>query len=312
LEVIEDVPFVGPETMQSGRVLLVLSAYCGLIVVASLVGGWLPSMVRLTHTGMQTLISGVGGLMLGIAVFHLLPHSLEYTDSPTLTTRWLMGGLLVMFFLVRAFHFHHHGPAEPVTCDHDHGHESEDAHHAHSEGIHHWNWVGVALGLALHTLIDGIALAASVRAELGSPVIFSLFGLGTFLAVLLHKPLDAISITSLMAAGGWSGAARNAVNLGFALMCPLGVVLFLLGLDQLSYHQNLVVGCALAFAAGVFFCISLGDLLPELELHSHNRIRLSLALLIGVGLAWAIEQTHHHAHDHQPPASGVSIEFRGR
>ncbi len=92
------------------------------------------------------------------------------------------------------------------------------------------------------------------------------------------------------------GEHRNAVNLGFALMCPLGVLLFLLGLKQFSYHQHLVVGCALGFAAGVFFCISLGDLLPELELHSHNRIRLSVALLIGVGLAWAIEQTHGHVH----------------
>jgi zinc and cadmium transporter len=52
------------------------------------------------------------------------------------------------------------------------------------------------------------------------------------------------------------------------------------------------LGCALAFAAGVFLCISLGDLLPELELHSHHRIRLSVALLLGVALAWLIEQTH--------------------
>lgn len=281
------------------RVLILIAVYCGLIVAASLIGGWLPSYVELTHTGMQTLISGVGGLMLGIAVFHLLPHSLEYTGSPALSSRWLMGGLLVMFFLVRAFHFHHHGPAEQ-RAGHDHAHDDHSHDHASStpdHAVHHLNWVGVALGLALHTLIDGIALGASVRAEADESVFLSLFGVGTFLAVLLHKPLDAISITSLMAAGGWSPAARNAVNVGFALMCPLGALLFLFGLSQFSYHQHLVIGSALAFAAGVFFCISLGDLLPELELHSHNRLRLSVALLVGVALAWGIEQTHRHDHE---------------
>ncbi len=287
---------------QSGRILPLLAGYCGLIVIASLLGGWLPNWVRLTHTRMQTLISGVGGLMLGIAVFHLLPHSLEYTASPTMTTHWLMGGLLVMFFLVRAFHFHHHGPADPLEGEssphHDHDHDDHGGHHEHPHAVHHLNWIGVALGLAIHTLIDGIALGASVRAEVGEPVFLSLFGLGTFLAVLLHKPLDAISITSLMAAGGWSAGARNAVNFGFAMMCPLGALLFVFGVEQLTTQQHLVIGCALAFAAGVFLCISLGDLLPELELHAHNRIRLSVALLLGVALAWAIEQTHSHDHSH--------------
>ena len=305
-----------PAESPSGWILTLLAVYCSLIVAASLVGGWMPNWIELTHTKMQTLISGVGGLMLGIAVFHLLPHSLEYTASPTLTSQWLMGGLLVMFFLVRAFHFHHHGPADPLAenaeqlhDDHDHDHDAGHHHHGQPHAVHHLNWIGVALGLALHTMIDGLALGASVRADVGEPVFLSLFGLGTFLAVLLHKPLDAISITSLMAAGGWSAAARNAVNLGFAMMCPLGAVLFVLGVEQLTGQQHLVIGCALAFAAGVFLCISLGDLLPELELHSHNRIRLSVALLLGVALAWAIEQTHSHGHSEAgEPRSEVSTE----
>ncbi len=278
------------------RVWILLTVYCGLIVAASLVGGWIPNWIKLTHTRMQTLISGVGGLMLGIAVFHLLPHSLEYTHSAPITCEWLMAGLLVMFFLIRAFHFHHHG-TEESSIENEHDHDHDGGHpHSHGPAVHKLNWIGVALGLALHTMIDGIALGASVRADAGQSVFFSLLGLGTFLAVLLHKPLDAISITSLMAAGGWSASARNAVNIGFAMMCPLGAMLFVFGLDHLTAPQNMVIGCSLAFSAGVFFCISLGDLLPEVELHSHNRIRLSLALIVGIALAWLIEQTHSHSH----------------
>ncbi len=242
---------------ENQRVLTLLAIYCSLIVLASLFGGWIPNWVELTHTRMQTLISFVGGLMLGIAVFHLLPHSLEYTDSPRVTCQWLMGGLLVMFFLVRAFHFHHHGPADPLSDQADHhDHDHDDGHDHHSPSIHHLNWVGVASGLAIHTLIDGIALGASVRAEVGGPVVWSLFGLGTFLAVLLHKPLDAISITLLMAGGGWSAGARNAVNAGFAMMCPVGALLFVLGLDRLSSQEHYLLGCARWPLRRACFCAS--------------------------------------------------------
>jgi zinc and cadmium transporter len=44
----------------------------------------------------------------------------------------------------------------------------------------------------------------------------------------------------------------------------------------------------LAFAAGAFICIALGDLLPEVQFHSHDRIRLTALFLLGVGLAVAI------------------------
>jgi zinc and cadmium transporter len=45
------------------------------------------------------------------------------------------------------------------------------------------------------------------------------------------------------------------------------------------------LGCALAFCAGTFLCISCSDLLPELQFHSHDRLKLSVALLAGLGVA---------------------------
>lgn len=288
-----------------------LGIYCALIVFSSLMGGWLPSFVKLTHTRMETLISFVGGLMLGIGVFHLLPHAVAEMGSIDRAVWWMMTGIITLFFLLRTFHFHQHGTVELEeeghTHDHDHDHDHDcDQHHAHAPvhshthaHSHHLSWVGIALGLALHTLIDGLALGASIIAEQHHEVFLSLFGLGTFLAIALHKPLDAVSITSLMAAGGWSAGWRNAVNIGFALMCPLGALLFFLGVQQFSDNQHIIIGCALAFAAGVFICISLGDLLPEMEFHSHNRFRLSFVLLLGIALAYGIgflEPEHVHNH----------------
>ena len=311
-------PVAKHEDSATSQSVILLGGYCSLIVLSSVLGGMLPKWMRLTHVRMQTLMSAVGGLMLGIAIFHLLPHSIELTGSADRASLWLATGLLSMFFLIRMFHFHHHGAVEESACDHDHHEHHEHAkdtpqvghQHAHSHGghSHQFSWLGVAFGLSLHTLIDGLALGASVQAEAahgeGLNLGFaSLFGLGTFLAIVLHKPLDAVSISVLMESGGWSARARNIVNIAFASMCPLGALLFLAGVKQFEADQNFVIGCALAFSAGVFLCISLGDLLPELELHSHHRVRLSVALLFGVALAWGIEQTHSHDHTGEPPST---------
>ncbi|MFO0978853.1 MAG: ZIP family metal transporter [Planctomycetaceae bacterium] len=325
---------------------LLLLGYCAAIILASIGGGWIPSLVRMTHTGMQTVISFVGGLMLGIAVFHLLPHSLHGRQTPDAVAWWMMAGILTMFLLIRCFHFHHHGPLEISTekedpceghrdgllnillpgssdtvhdhdhdhgCGHDHDHD-HDSHHSnashhshrtpaqhhstiappHCHHAHQLSWVGITVGLSLHTLLDGMALAASVQGESGHRVFMSLFGFGTFLAILLHKPLDAVSITSLMLSSGWNPRSRFWVNAGFAAMCPLGAAIFYFGMSGI--HPS-AVDSALAFSAGIFLCISLSDLLPEMEFHAHNRVRLTAALLAGILLAYGItflEPAHLH------------------
>lgn len=291
---------LGASWIDPSQPLVLIAIYCVMIVTASVLGGFLPDLLELNHTRMQTLVSGVGGLMLGIAAFHLLPHSVRETGSIVVSTRWMMAGLLSMFFLIRVFRFHHHGTAEQT-----HGVEP-CAHGAHEHrSLHRLSWIGVAFGLSLHTLIDGLALGSSVYSEARLHPGAATAGLGTFLAILLHKPLDAVSITSLMTAGRWSPRWKYAVNAGFALMCPLGAIGFVLGVEYVGGREQMIVGAALAFSAGVFLCISLGDLLPEMEFHSHSRVRLTVALLIGVMAAYGIgylEPDHLHQHDAAPHA----------
>src|SRR4026207_2177670 len=91
---------------------VLLSAYCLLILLASLAGGWLPLMVRLTHTRLQVATSFVAGLMLGVGLLHLVPHAREQFQSANLTMVWVLVGFLAMFFVQRYFHFHHHDVPE--------------------------------------------------------------------------------------------------------------------------------------------------------------------------------------------------------
>ena len=283
---------------------LLLVIYCSLIAICSALGGSLPAYVKLTHRRIQLTLSLVSGVMLGVALMHLLPHSIYVLRDLRLAMGMCLVGLLFMFFLIRTFHFHQHDLAVDSADEHKHNEHFEhsnvaaqgsDKHHVHCD--HHGSldisWGGLCFGLAIHTIIDGIALAAAVQSEGGG---VTLAGLGVFLAIVLHKPLDALSITSLMAARGWNPNRQLVVNLVFALMCPLGAILFALGVGQLV-EPRMVLGVALAFSAGIFLCISLGDLLPEVHFHSHDRLQLSAMLLLGVAIAFAIEMLPGHDHE---------------
>ena len=284
--------------ISSGWLLVI---YCALVLLASLFGGWLPIVIKLTHTRLQVAISLVAGLMLGIALLHFLPDASEQLGSLDRTVGWMLGGFLTMFFLQRFFHFHHHDLPEgdPEDCcqdeqavhshkheeDHDHHHDHEHGHHAHTlaeKSAQQLSWVGTALGLTLHSLLDGLALAAAVEVSARGQ---GFAGLGTALAVILHKPFDAMAVSTLMTAGGSSRSSRHLLNALFSLATPLGVILFYIGANHIAGSNVVFLGCALAFCAGTFLCIASSDLLPELQFHSHDRLKLSIALLLGVGIA---------------------------
>jgi len=312
--------------------LLVLALYCGLIILASLLGGVIPMMVRLTHRRMEIAVSGVAGVMLGIGLLHLLPHAFtaaiasggdghgsvvmdeamaHHVMGPLML--WLLAGFLVMFFIERFFCFHHHdapaaaGDEAKSHADHDHGHDCGHDHnhdhahagHHHASSKHRLTWAGAGIGLSLHSLIEGVALAASIEAG-GTHGAWAA-GLGTFLVIALHKPFDSMTLGALMHLGDRSTRLRHVINFLFALLVPVGAMLFHLGMGSSQGHaEGTVVAAALAFSAGTFLCIATSDLLPELQFHSHDRGKLSAALLLGLAIAWGISrlEASMHGHDH--------------
>ncbi len=273
---------------------VLLTYYCLLISAASILGGMLPVWIRLTHRGMECAVSLVAGVMVGVAMLHMLPDALQQarasapdsvgTDQTILI--WTLLGMLTMFFVERFFCFHHHDVEDgQPTCSHDHDH------------AHDITWGGAALGLTLHSIIAGVALAASVHHGHDS---LRLAGLGTFLVIVLHKPFDSMMIATLMTRGGWSLPMRHLVNGLFSLAIPLGVVIFRFGLMN-DTSGGSVLACALAFSAGTFLCIAWSDLLPELQFHDHDRVKLSASLLLGLALAYGVCQLESMTHSHAPP-----------
>jgi zinc and cadmium transporter len=280
-----------------------LALFCLAIVGVSLLGGLLPLATVLTHTRLQLYLSFSAGAMLGAVFFHMLPEAVRLGTPSTL--HWAAAGLLALFFLERFFAYHHHeSPADPEepcpTQRHEHA-----AGRGHSAGLvvldapggsrtgakgAALNWGAAAFGLAAHSLAGGVALASAVAAGFDdrhalAPTAGGGVGAAAwsvFLATVVHKPADALTIVSLMLRAGAPRPRAHLINLVFAVMIPLGVCLFFLGIGRLGPEAAVAsTAAALAFSGGTFLCIALSDLLPELQFHSHDRSKLSLALLAG-------------------------------
>src|SRR5437867_6706162 len=306
--------------------MILLAIYCALILLASLLGGWLPLMVRLTHTRLQVATSFVAGLMLGVAVLHLVPHAWEQFRSADLTMAWVLAGFLALFFVQRYLHFHHHDVPEEAperrgseeggaSFDHDAGHEHGEHGGALTladKSARHLSWMGAAFGLTLHTLLDGVALGASVELDRRLGHTHGLLGFGTFLVIFLHKPFDALAVGTLLALGRTSASLRHWVNGLFALANPAGLLLFYLCAGQFSETAPYFLGAMLAFAAGTFLSIATSDLLPELQFHAHDRGKLSLALVAGVAISALIGVVGiaGHGHDMDGQTNGIPIQPR--
>lgn len=308
--------------------------YCPAVAAASLLGGFVPHWIRLTHTRLQTALSFVAGAMLGVGLLHLVPHAHFLLGSVDAVMGCTLVGFLAMFFIERVFHFHHHGAPEDGESGEPHGHDHECAHghhhhaHSHDHGHEHSHahdhgaaghgaehrrgapvsWAAALLGLTLHSLLDGLALAAGVNGELAEHPDRIWAGLAVFLVVVLHKPFDSLTLGTLLAVGKHSSSLRHWVNFGYACAVPLGALLFQLGVVSLGGGvDNKWIGGVLAVAAGMFLCIATSDLLPELQFHTHDRAKLSFALIAGLALAWGIvflESTGHDHHHHANEPAG--------
>ena len=309
-----------------------LALYCVLIIAASLLGGWIPLHITLTHKRLQIANSLIGGFMLGVALLHMIPHAMMSPNSDMNLMLWAVAGVLTMFLLERFFHFHQHDlPSHPPdahshSSSHGHAHQhgpsscehnptpkpvedcddntTETPHYDHKPAL---SWSGAAVGLVLHSLIAGVALGASITADRD----VALPGLALFLVIVFHKPFDSMTLLALVATSGWSRRTGHLINALFALAVPIGAGIFMFNFANEHDAHSQVVGNALAFTAGIFLCIALSDVLPELHFHQHDKVTLSAALIIGLAIAWAIAHFEMKHHDHGHGAAPFIEETNG-
>jgi zinc transporter ZupT len=120
-------------------------------------------------------------------------------------------------------------------------------------------------GLGVHTLFDGVAIAAGFMID---PALGGVL----FLAVLLHKLPEGFTVASIMLASGRSRAAALGAGVALGALTMAGALL-----TSFLAHEH--VGYALALSAGVTIYVAATDLIPEV-----NRERGALGWTVFAGL----------------------------
>jgi zinc and cadmium transporter len=276
-----------------------LALFSVLIGLFALGGGLLPFRGEISHTRLQFYLTLSAGVMIGAAFFHVMPDAIE--QSKDYVGVWMALAVVGLFCIERfiAPHSHEVDGGHAVENSNDHHHEHEAAHnHNHSPSPEYRaaapavaGWMAV-VGLTIHTFMNGVGLAGSVENDLSKSISFfgiPIPGLAMFLAVFLHKPADALAISTVLTRKRVSRRIITWVQLGYVAMIPVGAYAFCLtsgALGEALKHQ--LTGFALAFSAGTFIFIALSDLLPEVQFHRHDRLPLFLTLVGGVVLMWFI------------------------
>ncbi len=168
------------------------------------------------------------GFMLAVTVLGVLPEVLKDSPSPALY-------VLVGYFAVHL--------AQHVFTPHFHF--GEETHRLSPAAGN-----SALLGLTLHTFFDGVAIASGF-------LVSGRLGVLLFLAVLLHKLPEGVTIASVMVAGGQSRrrAIAAAAILGGATV--LGVLLTE-QIGPLARH-------GLALSGGVTLYVAASNLVPEFQ-----------------------------------------------
>ena len=212
--------------------MLAYLAFAAVAAAADLAGALL--VVRAHRKGLAPLryfVAAGAGFMLAAAFVRMLPESAQVPHA------FLF--VLVGYFGVHLF--------EHTVAPHFHFGEE-----VHPEALLDPAAGYLALlGLGVHTLFDGVAIAAGFMIAPSLGVLLSI-------AVFLHKVPEGFTIASIMLAGGHSRAA--AVGAGAILG-----VLTIAGAIVTSFVAERHVGYALALSAGVTIYVAASDLIPEVN-----------------------------------------------
>jgi zinc and cadmium transporter len=212
--------------------MLAYVAFAAVAAAGDLAGA---AVVMATHqrggARLRYFVAAGAGFMLAAAFVRMLPESAHIEHA-------------FLFVLLGYFgvHLFEHTVAP-------HFHFGEEVHH---EALLRPSAGYLAvLGLGVHTLFDGVAIAAGF-------MIGPSLGVVLFLAVLVHKLPEGFTVASIMLASGHSRA--RAVGAAGLLS-----VLTILGALLTTLVARRHVGYALALSAGVTIYVAASDLIPEVN-----------------------------------------------
>ncbi len=235
---------------------LVFAAIAG---TAGLVGVWLmwrhETWAR-RHT--SELITFASGLLVAGSLLHLLTRAGEMAgELPAMT--WALVAFVTLY--VSENHF----------LPHPHARIEEECGHLHAHSAAGFGWVSI-LGLALHSVLDGVAVGAGFSASyVTGSVIVAL--------VVSHKLPVGIASMGVLYHGGVPRGRAVRYSAAVALVTPVAVLVSYVFLRGAGTQ---LIGVLVAAAGGSFLYVGAADLLPEGQASAPGRS--TFAFLLGVAV----------------------------
>ncbi len=191
------------------------------------------------------------GFILALVFLELIPESLNHLGE-TAPLFFLLGFAMIHFFehtIVGHLHFGEETHTDIMV--------SKTASYS------------ALFGILIHAFFDGLAISASFH--------FDFFiGIMLFIAIVLHKLPEGLTIATIMIASNQS--KRNAlwatVSIGAATVAGVITVFFLAEINPQ------IIGIVFALSAGIATYVGASDLIPEIN-KSENR---SIPLYVFVGM----------------------------
>lgn len=143
------------------------------------------------------LMAFASGVLLGAAFVHLIPEAMEQARRPA---AWGLVIGFAAFFTLEQVTFSHACPEYCQDCP-----------------VHAMGLVAFA-ALALHSLVDGLALAAGFGVSSG-------LGLTAAFAVIVHEIPEGLSMTAIALAAGYGRKRALMLSLVVALATSLGALI---------------------------------------------------------------------------------------
>lgn len=225
----------------------------GLIVaLAEVLGGFFVLMQKKWPARVYEYFIALGaGFLLSLVFIKLIPESIEAIGS--MAPVFLLAGFAVIHFFEHTLVGHLHFGEE-----------------VHSElMVSTVASVTAFSGLFVHAFFDGFSISVGMRFDF-------YLGLLIFLAVLLHKLPEGLTIASIMMAAGRS--RKTALMATAAIGCA--TMLGILTIFVFETVDERVTGFAFAFSAGAATYVGASDLIPEIN-RSRNRL---IPLIIFAGM----------------------------
>jgi zinc and cadmium transporter len=198
------------------------------------------------------LVALAAGTLLGGALFHMIPASVDKLGNAVSIYVWIVVGFGLFLGLEQFLHWHH-------------------CHRAPSE--HRPLTYLILLADAVHNFIGGLAVAGAFLIDIR-------VGISAWIAAAAHEVPQELGDFGILIHGGWRKSSALLYNFLSALTFLVG------GLVAYGASFNFDVTFLLPFAAGNFIYIAAADLIPEIKQEANATLNVVhfLSFLVGIVL----------------------------